>query len=237
MASHHARPQLRILIADDHALVRRGIRDIISNTDDMRVVGEASDGQQAVELATRLRPLGLGLVLIDMDMPKLSGIEATRRITAADPSLPVVMIATSMTESDVVAAVRAGAVGFLHKNLSPSALVRALRDFHRGGALPMSRTMAASTLSHFRSAALGQEAGTPETTEGRHTSQPLTPREQDVLRLIAHGARDRDIAEQLCVSENTVKKHVKNILQKLGVRNRAQATAVHLAQDGHQPTR
>ena len=113
---------LRILIADDHTLFRRGLRDVIDEAEDMEVVAEAADGEQAVRLASQLRPGGLDLVLMDIEMPKLDGITATQRIVAVDPGLPVVMLAVSDEELHLLAAVRAGAVGLLSKSLTPAAL-------------------------------------------------------------------------------------------------------------------
>jgi DNA-binding NarL/FixJ family response regulator len=219
--------RLRILVADDHTLFRRGLREVIDEAEDMEVVAEAADGEQAVRLASQLRPDNLDLVLIDLDMPRLDGIAATERIVATDPTLPVVILTVSGEEVDMLAAVRAGAVGFLTKTLSPVALTRALRDFHRDGALPMSRIMAARLLAHLRSLTAPEFGGVPAArTSGEQMVLPsLTTREQQVLELIALGSRDRDIAGQLHLTENTVKKHVKNILHKLGARNRAQAAA------------
>jgi DNA-binding NarL/FixJ family response regulator len=191
----------------------------------MEVVAEAADGEQAAELATQLRPGHLDLVLMDLAMPKLDGVAAIRRIVAADPSLPVVVLTVSDEEDDLLAAVRAGAVGFLSKSLSPVALTRALRNFHYEGALPMSRKMATRALTHLQRLTGPEIGGAPSRPTRAETLPPqsLTERELDVLDLIALGARDRDIAEQLNLTVNTVKKHVKNILQKLKVRNRAQA--------------
>ncbi len=223
MSESPPRQPLRILVVDDHILFRRGICQVMADISDMEVVAEAADGEQAVREVERLRPHGLDLVLMDVEMPKLDGMAATRRIAAVDPDLPVVMLTVSGLDQDVLAAIQAGAVGFLSKSLSAPALIRTLRDFHRERALPMSRTMATRVLTQLRSPAA-------ESARGASTSQasdPLTQRELEVLDLIAQGARDRDIADSLTVTENTVKKHVKSILQKLGARNRTEAAARH----------
>jgi two-component system nitrate/nitrite response regulator NarL len=228
---------LRILIVDDHTLFRRGLRDVIDEALDMEVVAEAADGEQAIELVARLRPGQLDIVLMDIAMPKLDGIAATQRIIAADPSLPVVILTVSEHEDELLASVRAGAAGFLSKALSPEALTRALRDFYYSDALPMSGVMATRVLTHLRSAAAPQLAAPPAGTVAADQSQlqQLSARERQVLQLIARGRHDREIAHALDLTTNTVKKHVKNILQKLGVRNRVQAAA-HLIESTHTAT-
>jgi DNA-binding NarL/FixJ family response regulator len=217
---------LRILLVDDHALFRRGIREVIDAEEDMRVVAEAADGQEAVRRAAELRPDHLDVVLMDLDMPHLDGIATTQRLLASDPDLSVVILTVSTQDRDLFDAARLGAVGFLSKRLSGPAIVRALRDFRREGALPMSRTMAAKLLAHLRQAAAGgeQRSAVAASPEGPDTDQ-LTHREREVLELLATGARDREIAEQLTVAENTVKRHVQSILHKLGARSRTEVVA------------
>lgn len=214
---------LRILIADDHAFLRRGIRDVIDAESDMRVVAEAADGAQALEIVRSLRPDRLDLVLMDIDMPVLDGIRATERINAADPSLPVVILTVSTLDRDLFDAIRVGAVGFLSKSLAPDALVRTLRGFHRGESLPMSPSTAQKVLAYF----LQAPPPRPAAAEPVHDplDDTLTGREREVLELIAGGSRDREIADLLTVTESTVKKHVQNILRKLHARNRAEAVA------------
>lgn len=214
---------LRILVADDHPAFRRGVRDVIDDEVDMEVATEAADGVEAIERARALRPGGLDLVLMDIDMPEMDGIAATRRLMMEDPDLPVIMLTVSTFERDLVEAVRAGAIGYLSKSLSPDAMVRSLRDFHREGALPMSRAMAGTIIQHFR------QSATPSveefTTAAEKGDLALTQREREVIALIAGGARDREIADQLTVSESTVKKHVQRVLRKLHSRNRVEAAA------------
>ncbi len=209
---------LRLLIVDDHPFFRLGIREVINEEEDMQVVAEAGNGEEAVQTVRRLRPAGLDLVLMDIDMPILDGISATERITAEDPNLPVIILTVSTLDRDLFEAMRVGAVGFLSKSLSPDALIRSIRGFHRDESLPISPTMAQKVLGYFQE----QEAPRPVAEPAEIT---LTPREQEVLELIARGARDREIADTLVVTESTVKKHVQNILRKLHARNRAEAVA------------
>jgi DNA-binding NarL/FixJ family response regulator len=212
--------QLRVLVADDHGPFRHAIAEVISAEPDMQVVAEAADGEQAVWLARSLRPDRLDLVLMDIDMPQLDGIRATEQINVADPTLPIVVLTVSTLDRSLFDAVRAGAVGYLSKGLESSALIRALRDFHLDDALPMSRVMARKVLAYF------QQQGRAELQSGAvETKSGLSPREHEVLELIARGAHDREIAEQLVISERTVKKHVQSILRKLHARNRAEAVA------------
>ena len=217
---------LRMMIVDDHAVFRRGIREVLNEEDDMQVVAEALGGEQAIQMVRDLRPGGLDLVLMDIDMPGLDGIATTERIAAEHPELPVVMLTVSTLDRDLFEAVRVGAVGFLSKSLSPDALVRSLRGFRRGESLPMSPALAQKVLGFFKGAPTVSSSQPPTTAaEQQHSDTNLTSREQEVLELIAQGARDREIAERLIVTESTVKKHVQNILRKLHARNRVEAVA------------
>lgn len=159
-------PPLRLLLADDHAFFRRGLREVLEEGGEMRVVAEAADGEEAVRLVRTLWPGGLDLVLLDIEMPRLDGIGASKRILAEAPGLPVVMLTASTDDQDLLTAAEVGALGFLTKGLAPEALVRALRDFHREGALPMSRPMAAKVLAHLHRRTRAGEA---------ETAAPLTP--------------------------------------------------------------
>jgi DNA-binding NarL/FixJ family response regulator len=211
---------IRILIADDHEPFRHALAEVITAEPDMEVVAEAADGEQAVWLTRRLRPERLDLLLLDINMPRLDGIRAAEQINATDPALPIVMLTVSLLERSLFDAMRAGAVGYLSKGIAPRALVRALRDFCREGALPMSRVMARTVLEYFR-----QQAVTASRPVDPDVTGVLSSRERQVLGLIAEGAHDREIAEQLVITERTVKKHVQSILRKLHARNRAQAVA------------
>ena len=208
---------MRVLIADDHAAFRRGIAEVIDEQPDMQVIAEAGDGEEALAKVRSLGPEALDLVLMDIDMPGMSGIRATELFGRAFPDLPIVMLTVSTLESDLFDAIRAGAVGYLTKSLSPEAMVRSLRSFRENDALPINRMMATKVLTYFR------EAGQPVRQPAPTVETSLTEREREVLELIAEGKRDREIAGLLVVSESTVKKHVQNVLRKLHARNRTEA--------------
>jgi DNA-binding NarL/FixJ family response regulator len=163
---------------------------------------------------------------MDIDLPGMDGIGATRRVRAEFPDLPVIILTVSTLDRDLIEAVEAGAVGFLTKSLSASALVQALHDFRSEGALPMDPTMAARVVAHFqrRIAAPGSQPATAAETR-EWLEERLTPREQQVLAQLTSGARDREIADRLVIAERTVKNHVQSILRKLGARNRTEVVA------------
>ena len=197
-----------MLIADDHAVVRQGLRTFLQLQEDIEVVGEASDGAEAVRLAGELVP---DVVLMDLVMPSKDGIEATRAIKALSPTTQVLVL-TSFTDDDkVFAAVRAGAAGYLLKDVQPADLGGAIRTVHRGEAL-LHPAVAGKLMREF--------------AEGKQTAadpSALTEREMDVLRLIAKGMSNREIALDLGIAEKTVKTHVSSILQKLHLADRTQA--------------
>ena len=207
---------IRVLLADDHQLVRTGFRVILEIEDDIEVVGEASDGGQAVDLAGRLRP---DVVLMDVEMPGMDGLEATRVITADDG--PSVLILTTFDRDEYLfAALQAGASGFLLKNGTPEALTEAVRVVARGDALlapEITRRVIAAFARPGVSAATG-----PDTRR----LQELTPREHEVLVLLAGGATNAEIATALHLGETTVKTHVSRVLMKLGARDRTQAVVM-----------
>ncbi|MFI6225750.1 response regulator [Micromonospora echinospora] len=206
---------IRVLLADDHHLVRTGFRVILEAEDDIEVVGEASDGRQAVDLAARQRP---DVVLMDVEMPGTDGLEATRRIVAADTG-PAVLILTTFDRDDYLfAALQAGASGFLLKNGTPEALIDAVRVVARGDAL------LAPEITRRVIATFARPGGTPAggRADGARLSE-LTPREHEVLVLLAGGATNAEIATGLFLGEATVKTHVSRVLAKLGLRDRTQA--------------
>jgi DNA-binding NarL/FixJ family response regulator len=210
---------LRILIVDDHEGFRRELRETLEREKDIHVVASEANGADAIRRVCALRPHGLDLVLMDIDMPIMNGIDAVQEISSQDPSLPVIILTVSTLDRDLFAGMGCGAVGFLNKNLSPSSLIRTLRDFRMNGSLPMSRVMAGRVLAHLR------HQDTRLTALRTQAVDTLSRREQQILLRIAAGAHDREIAAALVVAETTIKTHVRHILAKLGARNRAEAVA------------
>jgi DNA-binding NarL/FixJ family response regulator len=207
----------RILIADDQALVRAGFRMILDAEDDLDVVGEAADGVQAVELAARLRP---DVVLMDIRMPELDGIEATRRVVGrgGDPPVRVLMLTTFDLNEYVYEALRAGASGFLLKDVPPEQLAAGIRVVAAGEAL-LAPAITKRLIQEFAHAA-------PRAAEPPRGLDELTARELEVFKLVARGLSNAEIAQELIVSETTVKTHVARVLMKLGLRDRVQAVVL-----------
>jgi len=203
---------IRVLLADDHHLVRTGFRVILETEDDFEVVGEASDGEQAVRMATALRP---DVMLMDVEMPGVDGLAATRQITAT-PDGPAILILTTFDRDDYLfAALEAGASGFLLKNGTPEDLIDAVRVLARGDAL------LAPELTRRVIATFARPGGTPRTSGEQ--LQELTAREHEVLVAMASGATNAEIAASMHLGEATVKTHVSRVLTKLGLRDRTQA--------------
>ena len=209
---------MRVLLADDHALFRDGVASLL-HAWDVEVVGQASDGVEAIEKALALRP---ELVLMDIRMPRLGGLEATRQIKAALPETKIVMLTVSDEESDLFDAVKAGAEGYLLKNMGGAEFGEMLSGL-ANGIPPISRSLAGKLLREFSRQVRGGPA--PKVFD------ELTEREKGVLQLVAKGATNKEVAQRLTISENTVNYHVKNILEKLHARNRAEA-AVRALREG-----
>jgi DNA-binding NarL/FixJ family response regulator len=204
---------LRVLIVDDHALFRRGLQMVLAQERDIDVVGEAADGAEAVAQAQDLMP---DVVLMDVRMPKRSGIEATDQIRELLPHAKILMLTISDEESDLYDAIKAGASGYLLKEISIEEVADAIRSVWAGQSR-ISPSMAAKLLAEF--AAMSKRAD-----ERQQVPPPrLTDREMEVLKLVAQGLANRDIATQLFISENTVKNHIRNILEKLHLHSRMEA--------------
>jgi len=198
---------IRVLIADDHAVVREGLRSFFELQDEMEVVGEAEDGVEAVDLATRLQP---DVVLMDIVMPNLDGVEAMRQLHRRVPAARVIVLTSFLDDEQVLPAIRAGAAGYLLKNVEPQELARAVRAAHMGEALidPAVAARLVDTLA---------DEDVADAYEG------LTAREREVLDLIGRGFSNKRIALELGVAEKTVKTHVSHVLGKLGLADRTQA--------------
>jgi two-component system NarL family response regulator len=201
------------MVCDDHELFRRGLRMVLESDDGIEVVAEAGDGAEAVALAAEVGP---DVILMDVRMPHLSGIEAAKQILAADPDAHVVMLTVSEDPHDLFDAVKVGAAGYLLKEISIEEVAAAVRAVHVGQSL-ISPSMATKLLAEFR--LLADRAATRGATSAPH----LTGRELEVLGLVAQGMSNRQIAAELFISENTVKNHVRNILEKLHLHSRTEA--------------
>ena len=204
---------IRVLLVDDHAMVRRGMRDFLSLHEDIEVVGEAADGTTGVEQANVLRP---DIVVMDLMMPNLDGIEATGRIKAALPDVEVIALTSFIEESRVVAAIEAGASGFLLKDAEADELAAAIRSA-AAGEVHLDPAVASIVARRMRDGGRGAAA---DQSDGIGT---LTARERDVLARVARGYPNRQIAAELGITERTARTHVSNILAKLGLTSRTQA--------------
>ncbi len=207
---------IRVLIADDHAVVREGLRAFLALQDDVEVVAEAADGEEAVSAVERLTP---DVALVDLVMPRVDGIEAIRRMRASTPATRVIVLTSFVDEDKMLPAVRAGAAGYLLKDVQPQELVGAIRTVHGGGTL-----LHPTVVEELVREVSRDDARTP-------ADNPLTEREREVLALIARGRANKAIAFELGVAEKTVKTHVSNILAKLNLTDRTQA-ALYAVREG-----
>ncbi len=206
-----ASAQTSILLVDDQPMLRMGYRMVLDAQDDLSVIGEAGSGDEAIELTARLAP---DVVLMDVRMPRMSGIEATRAISDAVPTAKILMLTVSDEEEDLYEAVKAGATGYLLKEISIEEVANAIRAVVTGQSL-ISPSMASKLLSEFNN--LAKQA------QQKVIAPKLTDRELQVLKLVAQGMSNREAAETLFISENTVKNHVRNILEKLHLHSRMEA--------------
>jgi len=211
---------IRVLLVDDHALFRKGVADLLANEPGFELVGEAADGLQAVEMARELMP---DVILMDISMPGIDGLEATRRIKAEMPYVRIVILTVSESDRSLLEAIKSGAQGYVLKSVQPEALLGTLSGVVRGEA-SISGAMAARLLQDL--AREPHPAAPPPTPVPR-----LTQREQEVLGLVAQGKSNKEIASALDIAENTVKNHLKNILEKLHLENRVQAATFALRRE------
>jgi len=206
--------RIKVLIADDHEVVRLGLRSLLENVEDIEVVGEAASGEEAIERAGALKP---DVVIMDVRMPEMGGIEACRAIRSAHPEIKVIMLTSYSDDEAVFASVMAGASGYVLKRIGSAQLVEGIRAVAKGGSL-LDPTVTGRVLERLR-------GGDSDDGVGSELVEQLTEQEQRILDLIAQGCTNRDIANQLYLSEKTVRNYVSNILGKLQVANRTQAAA------------
>jgi len=205
---------IRVLLADDQALFREGLDTLLSVHKDIEVIGQASNGQEAVDLALKLRP---DVILMDMQMPILNGIGATRRLKKSLPECRVIMLTTFNDDETIFDALRAGAVGYLLKDVGSAQLAESIRATSRGESI-LDPSVAAKVVQEF-----SRVSSMVPATSSEVLPEPLSEREIELLRLIASGLSNKEVAEALFITEGTVKNHVTHILGKLSVRDRMQA--------------
>ena len=210
---------IRILITDDHNIVREGLRTLIKTEPGLEVIGEAANGIEAVKLACELMP---DVILMDMEMPRMGGLEAIQKIKENCPDTRILVLTSFSDDDTVFPAIKAGAIGYLLKNTPPERLLNSIREVHKG------RPTMSSDIANKLMGELQRRSDLPPTKD------PLTDREMDVLKLIARGMTNQEIADQLVITEGTTRTHVSNILSKLHLANRTQA-ALYALREGYTP--
>jgi len=203
------RSVIRVLMVDDHAFVRKGVRAFLEEIDDIEVIGEAGDGEEAVVKSKVLQP---DVILMDLVMPNMDGVEAISQITTQQEKVHIIALTSFATDDKIFPAIISGAMGYILKDSEPEELVKAIRKVYLGE----------PTLDPSIARKVLQEISHPP--KGQPTPDPLTEREEEVLRLVAKGLSNQEIAKQLVIAEVTVRTHVSNILSKLHIANRVQAT-------------
>ncbi|GFN31571.1 response regulator [Paenibacillus xylaniclasticus] len=207
---------IRLLLADDHAMVRKGLQMFLSMQTDLQVIGEAANGQEAIDRTAELLP---DMILMDLHMPVLDGIEVTKRLKQSHPDIKVIVLTSFSDEDHVLPAIRAGAKGYLLKDIEPDELVRAIRRVWQGQ-VELHPDAAGRLMSLL---AASEASSKPESHDSASRLSDLTKRELEVLRLIASGMSNKEIGDSLNITEKTVKTHVSHVLDKLGLADRTQA--------------
>ena len=207
---------VKVLVVDDHTLFRRGIAAVLANQENLEVVGEALDGLEAIEKAKEIAP---DVILMDLNMPRCSGLEAIQALQTEMPQVNILVLTVSENEADLFAAMKFGARGYVLKNTEPDELIHAILHIAQGGVI-VSPLMATKLLTEFKDLTAGVEKESIQEADS-----DLSPREGEVLQLVAQGASNKKIADSLFISENTVKTHLRNIMEKLHLANRSQAAA------------
>jgi len=207
---------IKVLVVDDHTLFRRGIASALEDEASIKIVGEAADGLEAIKKAEEIVP---DVILMDLNMPNCTGLEATQALQTKMPQINILVLTVSDNEADLFAAMKFGAKGYILKNTDPEELIRAITHIAQGGVI-VSPLMASKLLAEFKNpSALAEKPTAPE------AGTILSPREEEVLGLVAQGATNKEIADALFISENTVKTHLRSIMEKLHLANRSQAVA------------
>ena len=207
---------IRVLVVDDHTLFRRGIAEVLAKQEGLEVVGEAADGLEAIETTKELGP---DVILMDLNMPRCSGLEAIQALQAEMPQVNILVLTISETEDDLFAAMKFGATGYLLKKAEPEELVHAIINIVQGGVI-VSPLMATKLLTEFKYLAAVVEKESIEKANAN-----LSPREREVLQQVAQGGTNKEIADSLFISKNTVRAHMRSIMEKLHMANRSQAAA------------
>ena len=207
---------VKVLVVDDHTLFRRGIAAVLANQENLEVAGEALDGLEAIEKAKEIVP---DVILMDLNMPRCSGLEAIQALQTEMPQVNILVLTVSENEADLFAAMKFGARGYVLKNTEPDELIHAILHIAQGGVI-VSPLMATKLLTEFKDLTAGVEKESIQEADS-----DLSPREGEVLQLVAKGATNKEIADALFISENTVKTHLKSILETLHLANRSQAAA------------
>ena len=205
--------KIRVMIADDHQVVREGLSAILNAKEDIEVIAEAKDGIEAIEKAKALKP---DIILMDISMPRMNGVEATRRIKLQQPQIGIVVLTMYQDEEYIFDLVKAGATGYMLKNSDSSEIVKAIRSTHQGESM-IQPSVASKILNEF------SHLSDRRTVKSPRPAQELTKREIEIIRRIADGKTNKEVGNILNISEKTVKNHVRNIFQKLGVDDRTQA--------------
>ena len=209
--------KIKVLIADDHAIVREGLRTLISNAPDMELAGEAENGLEIIQLTDQIQP---DIILMDLVMPKMDGLEAIRNIKQKHPQIPILVLTSFADEDKVFPAIKAGAMGYLLKDTAPSQLLKAIQDVHQG------QSFLHPSIAFMVLREMNQPSPLPP------TDNPLSAREMEVLKCLAKGLSNPEIAKELFISEWTVRTHIRNILDKLHLANRVQV-ALYAIREGY----
>jgi len=207
---------VKVLVVDDHSLFRHGITAVLATQEGLEIVGEAADGLEAIERAREIAP---DVILMDLNMPRCSGLEAIQALQAEMPQINILVLTVSEMETDLFSAVKYGATGYLLKKAEPEELISAILHIARGEVI-VSPLMATKLLTEFKDLTAGAKRESVDKADA-----DLSPREGEVLQLVAQGATNKEIADSLFISENTVKTHLSNIMEKLHLANRSQAAA------------